>query len=1312
MSNEIGTAYLGIVASTSGMAKDIRKALGDAVPGGNEAGKKTGSGFAKGLAKGAAVVGAGVLVGKTISLGMQRAISIEGAQKKLEGLGHTSKSITSIMGSALKSVRGTAYGLGDAASVAAMMAAAGVKNGKEMTATLSTVADVAAISGRSLTDIGTIFGSVAARGKLQGDDMLQLMSSGVPVLQMLAKQTGKTSAEVSKMVSKGQIDFATFAAAMDAGMGGAAKRTGETFPGAVANANAALGRLGAAFMSPALEAAKPVLAGVTSVIDALTAKVGPLAEAWGAKLVPAAEAFGGALTALAGGAKLSDVFPSAGPVLELLGALSPLGLALKALAPLFPQLGDAAKRILAALAPLLPVVTAVASRLGGVLADALLAIVPTLLPQLTSAIVAVVAAFVPVLPVVAQVAGELAGPLAAALIAVAGIVPTLLPAVAAVARFTAGLLANKPVLYAIIGAFAGFKVVSTFVRLLSGAKTAITVVKGAMVALNVAMRANPIGLVVTAVAALVAGLYSFFTQTEVGRQAWATFMSWLSSAWTVLSAGASAAWSAITGGVQAAASWVSGAWTSTVSTVTGAWAAVTGFFSGLWSGIVSGAQAGWATFTAVIRGSLALILPIISAPLKVWGALFKAAWETIKTIVAAAFLILHSIFTGNFSAIGGIVTAAWAKIKSIFANAFASIKSAVSSALASVKTIFSTAWSAIKSTVSSAWSAIKSAVSAGISAVVGLVRQLPAKAAGALVTLESAIKAKVVSAWEAAKGAVRTGVAAAVTLVRELPGKAAAALAGLGSRLVSAGSDLVRGFVQGIKNGISWVADAARNLAESAVRSAKSALGIASPSKVFKGIAGWVVKGFTGGIGQGLPEVKASIAKMGDAVTKAGEAAIKAEAKRLQAARRKANDDIKKANKSRGKGVKAKPLLPALNLDDATKQAKKNLAVELAGLDILVNGFAKHQSTLTKTLWDDGKYQGGVKRWKGLNQGTVALLEGLKANGKVRADASQAVQRMTLADIGKAQGQITAAIDAAKATLEEMKAAAAQLASSVSSSLMGELDLGSAVSEDGTATAASVMGVVSGLAAKVKRFAGLLKDLAGKGMPTGLLQEVASLGTAKGIPVAEALKSASSAEVKALSSDWASLGSWAGSAGKTVADSMYKVGIDAQQGLVDGLMADSAKLKAASKVLAEGIVKQVKTTLGIKSPSRVLKAVGGFAVEGLRIAMNAGRKVIAKASDQLAAAAIPDLSFGADLDEWARAKVQAEASITAQMPQLPDLSLLMPDTGPTRLAREDLAFLGDYIIRGLLPAAQAAAALNDIKANGPSRQRRGPVRGV
>lgn len=41
-----------------------------------------------------------------------------------------------------------------------------------MTKVLKPVADTTQISGRSLTDIGVIIGSIAARGKLQGDDML------------------------------------------------------------------------------------------------------------------------------------------------------------------------------------------------------------------------------------------------------------------------------------------------------------------------------------------------------------------------------------------------------------------------------------------------------------------------------------------------------------------------------------------------------------------------------------------------------------------------------------------------------------------------------------------------------------------------------------------------------------------------------------------------------------------------------------------------------------------------------------------------------------------------------------------------------------------------------------------------------------------------------------------------------------------------------------------------------------------------------------------------------------------------------------
>jgi phage-related protein len=49
--------------------------------------------------------------------------------------------------------------------------------------------------------------------------------------------------------------------------------------------------------------------------------------------------------------------------------------------------------------------------------------------------------------------------------------------------------------------------------------------------LNAAMTANPIGLVVAAIAALVAGLVWFFTQTEVGKKVWEAMTTALAAAW-------------------------------------------------------------------------------------------------------------------------------------------------------------------------------------------------------------------------------------------------------------------------------------------------------------------------------------------------------------------------------------------------------------------------------------------------------------------------------------------------------------------------------------------------------------------------------------------------------------------------------------------------------------------------------------------------------------------------------------------------------------------------------------------------------------
>lgn len=291
--SSIGVVYIEVAPSGKDFGKklegDITQAADNAAKtGGTSILGKFGGAFGKIGKIGLGAIGtiAGGITALAAKGGFQRALAIENAQAKLKGLGHDSKSIAEIMNNALASVKGTAFGLGDAATVAATLSAAGIKSGDQMTNVLKTVADTAQISGRSLTDIGTIFSSVAARGKLQGDDMLQLMSSGVPVLQLLAKHLGKTSEEVSGMVSKGQIDFQTFADSMQEGLGGAALAAGDTFQGALANVKAALGRLGEGPGKIALESLRKAFNAAIPAIDALSGQLTPFLDKLNGQLGP------------------------------------------------------------------------------------------------------------------------------------------------------------------------------------------------------------------------------------------------------------------------------------------------------------------------------------------------------------------------------------------------------------------------------------------------------------------------------------------------------------------------------------------------------------------------------------------------------------------------------------------------------------------------------------------------------------------------------------------------------------------------------------------------------------------------------------------------------------------------------------------------------------------------------------------------------------------------------------------------------------------------------------------------------------------
>ena len=317
--------------------------------------------------------GIAAVAGMAIQGGIDRALNIDNARKKLAGFGHDAQDIESIMDSATQSVRGTAFGLGDAATAAATLSAAGIKSGEDMTNTLKSVANVAAASGRAFNDIGVIFSSVASRGKLMGDDMLQLSSSGVPVLQLLGTYLGKTSKEVSDMVSKGQIDFHTFSEAMRIGLGEAALSSGNTLAGSFANVRAALSRLTAPIFTQAIQVLVDAFKQAAPAIDAMGKQLGNIPTF----VAPIAAAF--SAMALSGLAPVIANIPvlSAllGPLSGLLGALGgPVGIAIAAFAGLVAvsqPLQDALGNLMGALGEL-------GNALGPIFGAAIDAIVPVL----------------------------------------------------------------------------------------------------------------------------------------------------------------------------------------------------------------------------------------------------------------------------------------------------------------------------------------------------------------------------------------------------------------------------------------------------------------------------------------------------------------------------------------------------------------------------------------------------------------------------------------------------------------------------------------------------------------------------------------------------------------------------------------------------------------------------------------------------------------------------------------------------------------------------------------------------------------------
>lgn len=215
---------------------------------------------------------AGLVWDPLVNGGKQRALNIQQAKFQFEGLG---MDVEATMASALAAVKGTAYGLDEAAVVASQLGASGLRAGDEMTSVLRATAGLAAMTSSSYGDIGNIMTTVAGNGRLMGQQLLQLSGRGINAAAVLGKSLGKTEQEVRDMVTKGQISFSMFSAAMDEAFGEHATAANKLFSGAMSNVRAALSRIGAEVAGPRFEHLRDVMNALIPVIDRLATVLKP-----------------------------------------------------------------------------------------------------------------------------------------------------------------------------------------------------------------------------------------------------------------------------------------------------------------------------------------------------------------------------------------------------------------------------------------------------------------------------------------------------------------------------------------------------------------------------------------------------------------------------------------------------------------------------------------------------------------------------------------------------------------------------------------------------------------------------------------------------------------------------------------------------------------------------------------------------------------------------------------------------------------------------------------------------------------------------
>src|SRR5215217_5072599 len=223
------------------------------------------------------------------------------------------------------------------------------------------------------------------------------------------------------------------------------------------------------------------------------------------------------------------------------------------------------------------------------------------------------------------VGGAVSSVLLAALKAVAPIIPPLATAFADLATTVASILV--PVIQFLAPVLQN---IANFIQQNTSWITPLIIAIGVWAAaqwlLNAAMMANPIGLVIAAVVALIAIVALIITYWEpikefflgifraigdaIGvavdwiKQGFTEAVDWVKSVWGTITAWFSYLWNGITGKIGEVVGWIKDKWNQGVQGIKDAFSSVGRFIGGIWDGVVGGVKSAINAVIRIINGAI------------------------------------------------------------------------------------------------------------------------------------------------------------------------------------------------------------------------------------------------------------------------------------------------------------------------------------------------------------------------------------------------------------------------------------------------------------------------------------------------------------------------------------------------------------------------------------------------------------------------------------------------------------------------------------------------------------------------------------